>query len=66
MSIRGITAEPLAFLAPASQRRHVRFDPGLVKKHKTARIKAGLNGFPTVPPPGDIGTGLFKGEQRFF
>lgn len=66
MSIRGITAEPLAFLAPASQRRHVRFYPGLVKKHQTARIKAALYGFPAVPPPGDIGTNLLKGEQCFF
>lgn len=66
MATRSVAAELLALCAPTSQRRHIGFYPGLIKKHQTARIKAALYGFPALPPPGDIGTGLFKSEQCFF
>jgi hypothetical protein len=58
--------KPFSAPAPATQRRHVRLDPGLIDEDQLVRIEAGLPGAPTLPAACDIGTCLLKGEQRFF
>ena len=66
VAVRGEAAQSPAPRTPAAQRRHVGLDPGLVDEHQPARIEARLPAFPALPPPGDGGMGLLKGEQRFF
>lgn len=55
-------SQTLAFWSPASDGRHVGFDPGLIDEDEAFRIKMMLQAFPSLSPAGDIGTGLFKGE----
>ncbi|KXF76422.1 hypothetical protein ATN84_16260 [Paramesorhizobium deserti] len=66
VAVRGKAAQALAAWSPAPQRRHVGLDPGLVDEHQPCRIETGLPRTPALPPAGNIGTGLLKGEQRFF
>ena len=66
VAVRGKAAQALALRSPAAQRRHVGLDPGLVDEDQPARIETGLPGSPALPPAGDVGAGLLKGEQRFF
>ena len=66
VAVRGEAVQRLALQPPASQRRHVGLDPGLVDEDQSTRIEAGLPRPPALPSAGDVGTGLLKGEQRFF
>lgn len=66
VAVRGEGSEPLAFPPPSAQRRHVGLDPGFVDEDEPGRIEAGLPDLPAPAPAGDVGTGLLKGEQRFF
>ena len=66
MAVRSKRPKTLAFRPPASDGRHVCFNPCLVDKDETFRIKMMLQGLPSLSPAGDVGAGLFKGEQRFF
>ncbi|MBB4351852.1 hypothetical protein GGE35_005643 [Rhizobium cellulosilyticum] len=59
-------SQTLASWSPAPDRRHVGLDPGLVNKHQSLRIEVLLQGLPSLSSAGNIGTSLFKGEQRFF
>jgi hypothetical protein len=47
MAMRHIGDEPLAAGTPATQRRHVGFDPGLVDEDQTALINFALMGLPS-------------------
>jgi hypothetical protein len=38
----------------------------LIDKDQPLRIEVMLQGLPSLPSASDIGTSLFKGEQRFF
>jgi len=62
----GEATQALALRSPAAQRGHVGLDPGLVDEDEPGRIEAPLSRLPPPTPAGDVGTGLFKGEQRFF
>jgi hypothetical protein len=64
--MRGEAAQAPAFGSPAPQRRHVGLDPGLVDEDQPTRIQPGLPGAPASATPRDVGSGLLKGEQRFF
>ena len=66
VAMRGEAAQALASRPPAAQRSHVGLDPGLVDEDQPPRIEAGLPGSPALPPAGNVGAGLLKGEQRFF
>ena len=65
-AIRGVSFEPLAPRPPASERRHVGLDPGLVNKHQAGRIEPGLNIAPAAAAAQDVRTRLFGREQAFF
>ena len=65
-ALRGKAAQPITFLSPSAQRRHVGLDPGLVDEDQMPRIEAALPGSPAPPPSRNIGAGLLKREQRFF
>jgi hypothetical protein len=47
MAMRQMGDEPLAAGTPATQRRHVGFDPGLVDENPTALINFALMGLPS-------------------
>jgi hypothetical protein len=66
MTMRSQAAQALALRPPASQRRHVGLDPGLVDEDQPPRIETGLPGSPALSSPRDVGAGLLKSEQRFF
>lgn len=56
--------QPLAFQAPASQRRHIGLDPGFIDEYQPARVEERLPGLPALTPPHDVGARLFKSKQR--
>jgi hypothetical protein len=58
--------QSLAFCAPAPDRRHVGLDPGLINEDQPFGIEMILQALPPLSFASDIGTSLFKGEQRFF
>jgi hypothetical protein len=66
VAVRREAAQTLAFWRPSPQRCHIGLDPGLVDEDQALRIQAGLPRSPAPPSAGDIGTALFKSEQRFF
>lgn len=66
MTMRCKAAQPFAFQRPPSKRGHIGFNPGLVDEDKPAGIKPALQGKPSPSPPGNIATGLFKSQKRFF
>jgi hypothetical protein len=66
MSMRSESPQTLASRSPTAQRRHVGLDPSFVDKDQAVRVEVGLEGPPALSPAGNIGTGLLKGEQRFF
>ena len=66
VAMRGEAAQALASRPPAVERCHVGLDPGLVDEDQPPRVETGLNRPPSLPPTGDVGAGLLKGEQRFF
>jgi len=58
--------EPLAAGTPATQRRHVGFDPGLVHEDETALINLGLMGLPPGAVTSELWPQLFGGKNGFF
>jgi hypothetical protein len=66
VAVRGHAAQALAPGSPATQRRHVGLDPGLVDEDQPTRIESALPASPTPPPARDVGAGLLKRDQRFF
>ncbi len=52
--------------SPASDRRHVGLDPGLINEDQPVGIEVLLQGLPSLSSAGDIATSLLKGKQRFF
>jgi hypothetical protein len=54
-SVRGPADETLAPTAPATQRRHVCFDPGLVDEHQPAGINLPPISSPVGAATGDVG-----------
>ena len=66
MAVRREAAQTLTSLSPAAQRGHVGLDPGLIDEDQPPRVETCLQGAPALPPAGDVGAGLLKGEQRFF
>ena len=65
-AMRGEADQALASRPPASERRHVGFDPCLVDEDQALRIEPGLQALPALPPAGDRGPCPLNGEQRFF
>jgi hypothetical protein len=59
-------AQALAFFAPAIEWGHVGLDPGFINEDQSFGIETRLKAVPALPASSDVGTGLFKGEQRFF
>ena len=66
VAMRREAAQASAPGRPSTQRNHVGLDPCLIDKDQASRIEAGLPRSPAAAPAGDIGTALFKSEQRFF
>ncbi len=66
VTVRRKRPQTPALRSPASDGCHVGFDPGLINEHQPLRIKMMLQRLPPLSPTGDVGAGLFKGEQRFF
>lgn len=66
VAVRGKAVQALAFCAPAIEWGHVGLDPGFIDEDQSIGIKARLKAVPASPAAGDVGTGLLKGEQRFF
>ena len=66
MAMRRKASYPFASCAPSAQRSHIGLDPGLVDKDETGRVNAALPRSPALPTTCDVGTALFKREQRFF
>jgi len=66
VAVRGEAAQALAAGCPSAQRRHVGLDPCFIDKDQPARIETGLQGPPAPTTADNVGTGLLKGEQRFF
>jgi hypothetical protein len=64
--MRSEALQALAFRPPASQRRHIGFDPGFIDEDQAPRIEAGLPRSPTLALTGNVGTRLLKGKQCFF
>lgn len=59
-------SQTLSLRSPDSDGCHVGFDPGLIDEDQPLRIEMMLQRLPALSPTGDVGAGLFKGEQRFF
>jgi len=66
VAVWGEAAQALASRSPAAQRCHVGLDPRLVDEHQPPWIETGLERAPALSAPGNVGTCLLKGEQRFF
>ena len=66
MAVRGKSSQTQALLSPSPQRGHVGFDPGFVDKNQPFRVDPSLPNAPALPAARNVGTGLLKGEQRFF
>ncbi len=58
--------ETLPRRPPATQRRHVGFDPGLIDKDQARSINPVLMSLPARPFTRDIGAVLFGRPERFF
>ncbi len=58
--------QTLAPLPPATDRRHVGLDPGLVNEDGSGRIEMRPRALPALAPPDDIGALLLSREERFF
>jgi len=58
--------QTLSFWSPPPDRRHVGLDPGLIDEDQPLGIEVLLQAPPSLSSAGNIGTSLFKGEQRFF
>ena len=58
--------QALALRSPATQRRHIGLDPGLVDKDKALRLKPGLKALPPPTPARHRRPRPLKSEQGFF
>ena len=58
--------ETLPTRPPATQRRHVGFDPRLIDKDQARSVNPALMGLPAYSFTGDIGAILLGGTDRFF
>jgi len=66
MAVRHHGLETLASRLPATQRRHVGFDQGLVDKDQPRGVNPVLVRLPALPLAGDIGSILLGGPICFF
>ena len=66
VAIRGKAAQAHAFCTPAIEWGHVGLDPRFIDEDQSIGIEARLKAVPALPAASDVGTGLLKGEQRFF
>lgn len=58
--------QAFALRSPAIEWGHVGLDPGFIDKDQSLGIETRLKAVPALPAASDVGTGLLKGEQRFF
>ena len=65
-AVRGLADQTFAAPPPASQRRHIGLDPGLVDEHQTMRVDTSLSCPPSAAVAGDIGPVLLTGVCGFF
>jgi hypothetical protein len=66
MPLRHIGLQPLAFPAPAADRRHVGLSPSLIDEDQPGRINQGLIFLPPVASSGDVRSLLFACVIGFF
>lgn len=66
MAVGGMGDQPFAARAPATQRRHVRLDPGLIDKDQPCRVNARLVTDPLLAPAPELWPQLLGGQNRFF
>jgi hypothetical protein len=66
MAVRHHCMEALASRSPATQRRHVGFDPGFVGEHQPRGVNFILTRLPALPLAGDVGSILLGGPACFF
>jgi len=66
VAVRRKRPQTLALWSPASDGGHIGLDPGLINEDQSFRIEMMLQGLPPLSSASDVGTSLFKGEQRFF
>ena len=65
-AVRRSADQALAATAPAPERRHIGFDPGLVNEHQAARVYPGLPRLPSHAAASDVGPLLLTGVCGFF
>ena len=66
VTIRRLGFQAFSSWAPATQRRHICFGPGLVDKDEPSWINAILIPCPLGAPPSNVGTILLCGQKCFF
>ena len=66
MTVRGEASQTLAFVTPALDRCHIGLYPGFIDEDQSFGVEPRLKAVPALPAASDVGTGLLKGEQRFF
>src|SRR5215204_6140537 len=66
VAVWDLGVESLATLRPSPQRRHVGLGPGLVDEDQTLRRNPALILAPLRPPPRDVRTIAFAGDDAFF
>src|SRR5262249_1410457 len=66
VAVRDLGIEPLATRRPSPQGRHVGLGPGLVDEDRTLRVNWVLIVGPLRPPPGNVRTIAFAGDDAFF
>ena len=66
VAVRNDGLDPLATLAPATKRSHVRLRPGLIDEHQPPGIDQGSVLGPLLTSPGDVGPTALARDQRPF
>ena len=66
VAVRRKRPQTPALWSPTPDGCHISLDPGLINEDEAFRIEMPLQGLPSLSSAGDIGTSLFKSEQRFF
>lgn len=66
MAVGRMGDKPFAARAPATQRRHVRLDPGLIDEDQPCRVNARLVTDPLFAPALELWPQLLGGQNRFF
>jgi len=64
--VRRKPLQPLAFLCPATQGRHVGLGPGFVDEDQTVWLNPTLIAFPPGSKPRDVGALLLDRQRGFF